>query len=500
MQTDCIQTSSKLHLENVRLAMNSPTEKEICGICGTRSLIFHRNLMEVKTKFSSTTVFQLLERFSVRELSHRLTSLIESGACNDCYAKLNDYDASYTKALIIQQELTNLLQNSPLRVFEDIQELRDEIEEDNALENKKADEIKWVPHLEHPDEIDLPGDKKPAFSIAGFATIRVSMECNICGAIFNNIHDMKLHSHDKVSEEEQLKIQKRESSTPSPALVIETMKSEPTSAVNSDDDADEYMNYTINVLKATKKEEEEEEEYFTKECKEEGKTKEESQPDEKTTVQFQCFLCEAKLESKQNLRLHFKTKHPNSAEGHICKVCGISTRTRAALASHYGKHLRESQLTCELCNKQFTQRGSLQRHMAIHTKEKTYQCDLCGKQYLHYSSFYMHQLAHKDVRSKKCSICGYSLRSNSHLKRHMRTHSGEKPFACPVCGQKFSQRYNMVQHQKTHTGIMRRTGKTFKCTSCDYVSDRSTLMKRHILKHHGKDMNKLEYSKEMVEI
>ncbi|XP_053667697.1 zinc finger protein 624-like [Anopheles marshallii] len=468
--------------------MSSSTGKEICGICGMKRLIMHRNLMKVKTKFSSTTVFHLLERFSERKLSHRTTNLVESGACSDCYAKLNDYDAAHTKALIIQQELTDLLQNGSLRIFEDVQELREECVDEDKHENK-ANEIKWVPHLEHPGEVRVVDDKKPTFSIAGLSTIRVSMKCNVCEELFNNIHDMKLHSHDEANCEEQLDMLGRESAVRSPTLVIETVKSERASPVNFDDDADDYMDYTISIVKEEVDEEEERVEYYSN-------AEDDSEASVKKAVQFKCFICEAKFESKHNLRVHFKTNHPSSStEGNICKVCGISTKTRAALASHYGKHVRETQLTCELCNKKFTQRSSLQRHMAIHKGEKSYQCDLCGKQYLHYSSFYMHQLAHKNVRNKECNICGFLLRSNSHLKRHMRTHSGEKPFACPVCGQKFSQRYNMVQHQKTHKGIKWRSDKTFNCTSCDYISSRSMLMKRHMLKHHGKDMNTSECSK-----
>uniref|UniRef100_A0A182VRZ9 C2H2-type domain-containing protein n=1 Tax=Anopheles minimus TaxID=112268 RepID=A0A182VRZ9_9DIPT len=483
--------------------MNSPAGREKCGICGTHSLIFHPNLMAVKTKFSSTTVFQLLERFTERELSHQVAYLEESGVCNDCLAKLNDYDAAYTKALIIQQELTDLLQNGPKWYAEVEQEL-DVANEEEDIRKHKGLGIKWVPHLERPGAIEGHGKKKQAFSIAGLSTVRVSMKCNVCGELFNNIHAMKLHSHDEVGEEDQLETLARESpsSAPSPTLVIETVKSEPTSSVNSDYDADEYIDYTINMLNAKDEEDEASavDEYCTTENNAEKESNEQSeQNNEKIDVPYVCCLCEAKFESKLELKAHFKTDHPNNTEGNVCKVCGISTRTRAALASHYGKHLRESQLTCLLCNKKFTQRGSLQRHMAIHTGEKTYQCDLCGKQYLHYSSFYMHQLAHRNVRSKKCTICGYTLRSNSHLKRHMRTHSGEKPFACPVCGQKFSQRYNMVQHQKTHKGILGRSAKTFSCPSCDYISDRSALMKKHMLKHHGMECMELAESPETKE-
>uniref|UniRef100_A0A182T0A2 C2H2-type domain-containing protein n=1 Tax=Anopheles maculatus TaxID=74869 RepID=A0A182T0A2_9DIPT len=470
--------------------MGSHTEKEICAICGTERLIFHRNLKKVKTKFSSTTVFQLLERFSERELSHLNINFVESGACNDCYAKLNEYDAAYTKALIIQQELTDLLQNGTLQVFEEPPESG----RDKAPEKQDSNPIKWVPQLGQPDEIELHTNKKSSFSIAGLSGMRVSMECNVCGEVFNNINHLKLHSHGEGSEREQpsrVQMPAKETPVQSPMLVIESVKTESTtSADDLDEDLDVYLEYPGGDLYP--KEEAESEEYYLSDVKEAGESADASQhQSQKSRVSHECLYCEAKFEHKSSLREHFKTNHPQNDEANVCKVCGFTTKTRAALASHYGKHLRESDLICQVCNKKFTQRASLQRHMAIHTGEKPYQCDICGKQYIHYSSFYMHSLAHKNVRSKNCTICGYTLRSNSHLIRHMRTHSGEKPYACPVCDQKFSQRYNMVQHQKTHSGALRRSDKTFNCRYCDYASARNSLLKRHLMKHHGKDMNAL---------
>ncbi|XP_035900115.1 zinc finger protein OZF-like [Anopheles stephensi] len=460
--------------------MDSAAEKELCAICGTERLIFHRNFKKVKTKFSGTTVFQLLERFSERDLSHLTIDMYESGACNDCYAKLNDYDAAYTKALIIRQELTDLLQNGSLQIFQQPAE----VEHDKAAKQKDNGRINWVPQLERSSELT---NRKPTFSIAGMPAMRISMKCNVCGAIFNNISHMKQHSHDDVSEREQMP--EKEARAPSPMLVIENVKTESTSVDNSDEELDVYLEYR--KMELYPKEEAESEEYYLSEGKEEQETAEASHQSQQRTGPFECLYCEAKFENKLCLREHFKTNHPQNDAENICKVCGFATKTRAALASHYGKHLRESELVCQVCSKKFTQRASLQRHMAIHTGEKPYQCDVCGKQFIHYSSFYMHRLAHKNVRSKNCTICGYSLRSNSHLIRHMRTHSGEKPYACPVCDQKFSQRYNMVQHQKTHSGIMRRSGKTFNCPYCDYTSARNALLKRHLMKHHGKSGNAL---------
>uniref|UniRef100_A0A182JT62 C2H2-type domain-containing protein n=1 Tax=Anopheles christyi TaxID=43041 RepID=A0A182JT62_9DIPT len=451
--------------------------KKECGICGESRAIFHHNLLTVKTKFSSTTVVQLLERFFDRELSDRTTDLEQSGTCKDCYAKLNDYDAAYTKALIIQQELTDLLQNSTLRLLEEVQ-IQSESEEEEKVD-EKHDEIKWE-QSEELEESDGSVDTKLAtatLSVEAVSTIHICMECDVCGESFTNMRDVQLHTHDEVSEDEQLEVAIKKSPNTSPMLVIETIEKEHPSGgvVPKDcDDHSESMYTEYGIVQP----------YCKMEIKEESDNTDEIQhPFQKMAYRLECLYCEATFEDKANLRGHLKVSHP--IDGHNkCKVCGFLTKTRAALASHYGKHVRESKLSCSVCSKKFTQKASLKRHMAIHTGEKAYQCDQCGKQYIHYSSFYMHQLAHRDVRAKKCTICGYSLPSNSHLKRHMRTHSGEKPYDCPVCGQKFSQRYNMVQHLNAHNGKAARSVKTINCPHCPHASDRNSQLKKHVEKYH----------------
>uniref|UniRef100_A0A182PCR9 C2H2-type domain-containing protein n=1 Tax=Anopheles epiroticus TaxID=199890 RepID=A0A182PCR9_9DIPT len=191
------------------------TQKKNCGICGEKRPICHPNLLAVKTKFSSTTVAQLLERFAERELSDLGTELEQSGTCKDCYTKLNDYDAAYTKALIIQQELTDLLQNSGLRIFDEEQILAEEVEAENV-------EMKW----EQMEEIEQPDDTNPTklISIESLQAVQFCMELNVCGEGFGNISDAQWHTHDEESDDEQLDAPVKESGNPSPMLVIEAIE------------------------------------------------------------------------------------------------------------------------------------------------------------------------------------------------------------------------------------------------------------------------------------
>uniref|UniRef100_A0A3F2YX50 C2H2-type domain-containing protein n=1 Tax=Anopheles farauti TaxID=69004 RepID=A0A3F2YX50_9DIPT len=434
--------------------------------------------MTLETKFSRTTVFQLLERFTERELSDQATSLEESGVCGDCYTKLNDYDAAYTKSLIIQQELTDLLKNSPLQVNE---ELHAQAGEEYETEEKESG-LNWVLEDTFPTTQATNND--------GLSSIKISMKCNVCGVLFQNIKEMKLHTHRvENSDNMTIEVNTQKPSTSSSTLIIETVNPETELSIEHRENINELC--LDNSNDAFCEEDETLADFLLADVKEERDSEGESNSEE-SVLSFECLYCDLKFTTKEQAKIHITLSHPKDAIAHVCKVCGLSTRTRAALVSHFGKHQRESHLVCMVCKKTFSQKAVLQRHMAIHTREKAYQCDVCGKQYIHYSSFYMHQLVHNDIREKKCTICGYMLRSNSHLKRHMRSHSGEKPFACPECGQKFSQRYNMVQHMRVHKGISRRSVKLLGCPDCDFVCEKHSQLKRHMQQHPNKDITTTE--------
>ncbi|XP_069999013.1 zinc finger and BTB domain-containing protein 7A isoform X6 [Penaeus vannamei] len=79
----------------------------------------------------------------------------------------------------------------------------------------------------------------------------------------------------------------------------------------------------------------------------------------------------------------------------------------------------------------------------------------------------------------KCSYCNYITNKTTNLTRHIHTHTGEKPFSCPYCSFRATQEDNIKSHIRTHTGE-----KPYTCLHCPYRSSRKSNLNSHLLTHH----------------
>ncbi|XP_055307956.1 zinc finger protein 845-like [Sitodiplosis mosellana] len=61
----------------------------------------------------------------------------------------------------------------------------------------------------------------------------------------------------------------------------------------------------------------------------------------------------------------------------------------------------------------------------------------------------------------KCSMCDYVTDFTTDLKRHMFKHPGERPFPCSVCQKRFTQKHCLQSHMKAHVDEF-----LFSCSNC----------------------------------
>ena len=80
-----------------------------------------------------------------------------------------------------------------------------------------------------------------------------------------------------------------------------------------------------------------------------------------------------------------------------------------------------------------------------------------------------------------CHLCEYETDYSSHLLRHIWTHSGYKPHVCPHCDFSCKQRSNLDRHiRDKHVGE-----KPYKCTECVKAFKTSSHLCKHMRTHKG---------------
>jgi len=79
-----------------------------------------------------------------------------------------------------------------------------------------------------------------------------------------------------------------------------------------------------------------------------------------------------------------------------------------------------------------------------------------------------------------CQVCQYETNHSSHMTRHMRAHTGNKPHACEHCKYRCSQKANLIRHIRSrHTNV-----KPFACPHCDYRSTQKSHIEGHVRSRH----------------
>nr|XP_027208122.1 zinc finger protein 572-like [Penaeus vannamei] len=226
-------------------------------------------------------------------------------------------------------------------------------------------------------------------------------------------------------------------------------------------------------------------------------------------------------------------KNLNARKLHKCSYCNYITNKTTNLTRHIHTHTGEKPFSCPYCSFRATQEDNIKSHIRTHTGEKPYTCLHCPYRSSRKSNLNSHLLTHHPelqshhidiqthhpddqalhsddqshhsdvveldsdgertrwggdaVRTKKntgkmhrCSYCNYVTNKTTNLIRHIHTHTGEKPFSCPYCPYRATQENNIKSHIRTHTGE-----KPYKCPHCPYCSSQKSSLRNHILTHQN---------------
>ena len=122
-------------------------------------------------------------------------------------------------------------------------------------------------------------------------------------------------------------------------------------------------------------------------------------------------------------------------------------------------------------------------------KPERVECSICGQMMKNKKTLKQHiKLKHVENAAeeveiplnKKCCICDLYLKPNQ-LRQHMKEmHPGQvNTEICNLCDRSFNSLYNLKRHKESLHNINKR----YECDSCEYITQRSDLMKEHMLIH-----------------
>ncbi|CRK98347.1 CLUMA_CG011707, isoform B [Clunio marinus] len=386
-----------------------------------------KNELTVVTGYSEKQISQILENFLQEKLPE---SVIEnSGICQNCFIKFNEYDEHQTMAQQIQKELLGMYFQTPTAyttynikevkiekeeiLYEEIENVSgtivEEIEVDFPEYSKKYVPKKKTPKVENKTNKSssvLVQPRKTSYSRKekdkdeGLIVIMVNgmkrYQCEFCGKKeFNSRSRLKTHRLIHTSERN---------------FMCQTCGA---------------SFKTLNCLKNHSR--------------------------LHNNIFYYCDLCPSRFKGKHELRCHMDAIHLGRKD-HICQICGKAFSRDKTLRQHLMYHLNERNIVCEVCGFKTVNRPKMARHMKSHTGERNYECSICGKRFL------------------------YSYNVTAHIK-HVHYHekrptTNEEKLTCTVCGKIQKKIHTMYfQAQKACTDYSFEDGTSIETEEKENIGD-----------------------------
>lgn len=303
-------------------------QSQRCFVCDASVAEVSNELFSQVTRFSGTSVFELLEQFVGHQIPRTETDIW----CNECITKIDNYDQAISTAKQVQTELlllftttVNSYSENDAEQFKTSQTASDVVLINESFSADDPDNLsEYTGNVAEDDALESSGHS--------------NAENDHVSAEYED--DVDLEDND---DDEEYKLPTYQQARSSPKKRGRPRK------VQTEVEQSNYANKVAANTRTTQKRQ------------------------YKTGPPFKCEICDLKLERRSDYKAHVKRHNTMNASQLICDVCGQTYKSKVALEVHVNMHKGVCPHECGMCGKQFTQRGALMRHMPLHTGERPYQ-------------------------------------------------------------------------------------------------------------------------------
>ena len=160
-----------------------------------------------------------------------------------------------------------------------------------------------------------------------------------------------------------------------------------------------------------------------------------------------------------------------------CKLC-LKKLSRRSWDFHMDRDHNPKIMSCRICRKEFASLNILQLHQEIHSVGKKVPCNLCTAEFKSDKLLKHHHVnvhSEKTFRCKSSEYCNYSASRKVMLTNHIKQHHENNKYYCEVkdCDYVSKTTKGLSYHKNL------KHGKSYKCSDCEYVCQRSDYLKRH---------------------
>ena len=199
------------------------------------------------------------------------------------------------------------------------------------------------------------------------------------------------------------------------------------------------------------------------------------------------YTCELCQKSKKNFSVFLKHLRETHFKDIHCDACNLTCSNSRKLQTHLFKIHGKGGVSCDLCQKKLASKENLKIHKTLHSSDM-FPCSVCPRIFKSKYRVVQHEKIHsllptvkkeRRIIMKACKDCGRTFRSDK-FSIHRKFHEKDKSLQCQKCEKFFHSPTALKHHVKTvHERI-----REFSCKDCLFSSSTRTHLQHHIDKVH----------------